>query len=249
MPIDSVLHTNKHSIDRVLKAGLPIVLVFWDRNHTPVKAGDVELDQLAAKYAGRALIAKVDAEEERELQNRFQVGGVPSFVFIKDGSAVERTQLDDPTYVDDWLQHLTGDGPRPARPPQTQNGSSANGRGGASRPSAAPAASSTGGKPVTLTDANFQVITSGTTPVLVDFWAEWCGPCHMVAPSIEALAQEFDGRAVVGKLNVEENQRTAGQYGVRSIPTMLIFKNGQVVDQIVGAQPLPVLRQRLAAHA
>lgn len=86
-------------------------------------------------------------------------------------------------------------------------------------------------------------------PVLVDFWAPWCGPCRMVAPSVEKLAQEFAGRAVVGKLNVDENQVTAQRYQVMSIPTLLIFKNGQVVDQIVGAQPFQALQQHLARFA
>jgi thioredoxin 1 len=251
MPIDSVIHTNRHSIDRVLKAGLPVVLVFWDRNRAPIKTGDAELDKLASRYAGKALIAKVDADDESELLNRFEASGVPSFVFLDDGKAVERTQVDDPAYVDAWLRHLTGAGPKPAPAHQRNSSGSAsnrvNGRGAPGASENAHAESG-GGKPVTLTDSSFQRVISGSAPVLVDFWAEWCGPCHMVAPSIEALAQEFDGRAVVGKLNVEENQMTASQYGVRSIPTLLIFKNGQVVDQLVGAQPLPVLRQRLASH-
>jgi len=84
--------------------------------------------------------------------------------------------------------------------------------------------------------------------VLVDFWAPWCGPCRMVAPSVEQLAREFAGRAVVGKLNVDDNRMTAGRYNIMSIPSLLILKRGAVVDQIVGVQPMDVLRQRLARH-
>lgn len=242
MPIDSVLHTNQHSIDRLLNAGLPVALVFWDHNHVPVLSSDDALDSLAKKYAGRALIAKINAAEETELLGRFAVNGVPSFAFVDKGTVIERTQVDDPAYVEAWLSHLANGGSKPARPSQPQ--STASGRTATN----ASSATSNGGKPVTLTDANFQSHVNDSKPTLVDFWAEWCGPCRMVAPSIETLAKEFEGRANVGKLNVEENQATAGRFGIRSIPSLLIFKNGQVVDQIVGAQPLPVLRQRLSAH-
>ena len=101
-------------------------------------------------------------------------------------------------------------------------------------------------QPLTLTDAIFQQVVAGSRPVLVDFWAAWCGPCRMVAPHVEKLAQEFAGRAVVGKLNVDENPVTAQRFNVMSIPTLLIFKHGAVVDTIVGAQSLPVLQQRLS---
>jgi thioredoxin 1 len=91
-------------------------------------------------------------------------------------------------------------------------------------------------------------MVDGDLPVLVDFWAEWCGPCRMIAPSLEQLAQEFTGRAVVAKLNIDQNPRTPQKFGIMSIPTLYIFKNGRVVDKIVGAQPLPALRQWLSRH-
>ena len=97
-----------------------------------------------------------------------------------------------------------------------------------------------------LTDATFAQSIDQATPVLVDFWAPWCGPCRMVAPSVEKLAQEFAGRAVVAKLKVDENPATAQRFQVMSIPTLIIFKHGQPVDQIVGAQPYGALQQRLA---
>ena len=101
-----------------------------------------------------------------------------------------------------------------------------------------------------ITDTNFETdVLSSDKPVLVDFWAEWCGPCRMIAPVLDQLAAESGGRYRVAKLNVDENPRTAAQLGVRSIPALFIFKNGQVVDRLVGAQPKQVIAARLAAHA
>jgi len=106
-------------------------------------------------------------------------------------------------------------------------------------------------KPRAVTDASFasEVIdASATKPVLVDAWAEWCGPCRMIAPVLEQLAAESQGRYKIAKLNVDDNPRTAAQFNIRSIPTLLIFKHGKLVDQIVGAQPKQAIASRLTRH-
>ena len=98
---------------------------------------------------------------------------------------------------------------------------------------------------VTLTSDNFeQEVAKSTTPVVVDFWAEWCGPCKMIGPMLEQLATEYSGKVKVGKVNIDLFQQLAVQYRINSIPTLLFFKNGQVVDQVVGAKPLKDLKAK-----
>ncbi len=103
-------------------------------------------------------------------------------------------------------------------------------------------------KTIELNDSNFEEAIKGDKPVLVDFWAEWCGPCKMIGPVVEELAGDYEGKAVVAKINVDENPEVAGRYGIRSIPTLLVFKGGQIVDKQVGAVPKSVLAQKLAAQ-
>ncbi len=259
MPFDTPLHTNQHSIDRVINAGLPVILVFWRNNCPPCDQLNPALERLARDYAGKLLVAKVDASSEKDLLKRFNVSTLPGVVFIKNGrsEAVAGGAISE-NDLRRWADYLIRGGARPgipsgpgislissrpaASPPPSH-------RNGGSRPAGAGAAPKAYDHPVHLTDATFdQIVMHADTPVLVDFWAQWCGPCHMIAPTVEALAKEFSDKLLVGKLNVDENPRTASRYGIMSIPTLLVFKNGRVVDQIVGALPAPALRQRIMQH-
>lgn len=258
MAINSVIHTNQQSINRVLRAGIPVLFVFWQRNSPQSQALDPILDQLAEQNAGRALIAKIDAETEGPLVKQYNIRLLPSLVAVNKQGTVEATlsgRIEDQA-IRDWVAFLTGNGTRPAQssgpgiPTATGNPLPANGthHHTAEQPATARTTANTNDAtvgPKIVTDANFDQTINSKVPVLVDFWAEWCGPCRMIAPSVEQLAREFAGRAIVGKLNVDHNPATARRYQIMSIPALYIFKEGQIIDRIVGAQPLPVLRQHL----
>lgn len=254
MPIDAPIHVNEANLARVLAARLPVMLVFWQKNCAPCEQLAPALDRLARQYAGRGLVVKANVADEPTLARRFQIKRLPTVIlFNKDGEEAARAVGAGPEEGwAAWLDYLTGvrrerpalpSGPSAALYPETAPSSAdeAPPRASAADVGAGPAA-----RPITVTDATFdQLIRTSRVPVLIDFWAPWCGPCKMIAPTVEALAREFAGRALVGKLNVDENPQVAGRFGIMSIPTLLIFKNGRVVDQIVGAYPAPELRRQL----
>ena len=99
---------------------------------------------------------------------------------------------------------------------------------------------------IEFTDSNFEdEVIKAEVPVLVDFWAPWCGPCKMVAPIVEEIAGEYDGKIKVGKMNTDDNQQVPAKYGIMSIPTLMVFKNGEVAERIVGAQPKQAITEKL----
>jgi len=104
-------------------------------------------------------------------------------------------------------------------------------------------------KPIEITDATFQhEVLESEKPVLVDFWAIWCGPCKMIAPVVEEIARDFDGKLKVGKIDVDNNPEIAMKFGIRSIPTLMVFKGGKVVEQIIGALPKRNLLDKVTPH-
>ena len=103
-------------------------------------------------------------------------------------------------------------------------------------------------KPIEITDSNYEQVIGSGKPVMLDFWAEWCGPCRIIGPVVEEMAQDYEGKVVIGKVDVDNNPSITAKYGVRSIPTLLIFKNGEIVDKQIGAVPKSILSKKLEAH-
>jgi thioredoxin 1 len=104
------------------------------------------------------------------------------------------------------------------------------------------------GKAIEITDSNFDEVLKSDKPVLIDFWAEWCGPCKIIGPVIEELATDYEGKAIIGKMNVDSNDVIPTKFGIRSIPTLLVIKNGEVVEKQVGVTSKSNLAQKIEAH-
>ena len=245
---DTPITTSDQSVERVLKAGLPVALVLLDG--TPNSGLEQSMNQIARQNAGDLLVVKMQLKDNPETTRRLGISRAPAVVTFKDGE--ERSQAEGISAADleQHTNYLLGKGPRPVQ--QARPGSTSQSRpsGGArSRPQSGPRPSTGDGRPQTVSDASFeQEVMRSPIPVLVDFWAPWCGPCRMTEPVVEKLAREMNGRLKVAKVNVDENPMVAGRYGVQSIPTMMVVKNGQIADRWVGALPEPAMRSKVAPH-
>ncbi len=224
MSFDTPLNSNTQSFDRVLSAGLPVLAVF--STGALDAAREDALKTLAKANAGALLVAKIRADENPTLAEKYALRTTAALTF-RGGSEFSRAENPSADELRAHAAYALGRGPKPESAPP-------------------PRAGQTDGAPLKVSDATFaREVLSAPLPVMVDFWAEWCGPCRMIAPTLERLAKEYSGRARIAKLNVDENPRTAAQYQVQGIPTLLLVKNGKVIDRIVGALPEAQLRAQM----
>lgn len=228
---DSVLTSSDLSLDRVLNAGLPVTMIFYERE-LPADLRQA-MDDLARQYAGKALMVTLARNDATQAISRFGVRQFPTLVTFRDGKQVTKQDSVRPDDMKAHLAHLVGEGPRPA--PRTTG-----------QPGQAPQQTNVSA-PVSVNEADWdREVLRADRPVLVEFWAPWCAPCRMVAPTLEALAREKAQSLKVVKVNVDENPGLASRYGAMSIPTMLVLKGGREADRWVGALPGNAIRSRVA---
>lgn len=226
MPIlDTPITTDDRNLKKVLGQKQPAIVVLYDSSQNDKPLQDA-LNREAKKYAGDLLVVRVDAKDNPDTMSKYNYPQVPALVTLTKSffgrNIKSKAEQVRPSDVRAHIAHLLEDKPLPQ--PKTKSN-------GGSTPKKKK-------KALHVTDSTWnKEVLKSKTPVLVDFWAEWCGPCRAVAPFIDQMAAEYAGKVKVVKLNVDQNRRTAGQFGIRGIPAFILFKDGKPVNRTTGASP------------
>ena len=236
MPIfDTPITTDDASIKKVLGQKQPALVVLHDSSKADKPLEDA-LKKVAKKHSGDLLVVRVDANENPATLAKYDSPTLPALLTLTTAyfgrDIKSRAEAIRPSDVRAHVAHLLEDAPLPEN-------KASNGNGQRTTASA---------KPVNVSDKTFRdEVLKSKTPVLVDFWAEWCGPCRTIAPYIEQIAQEHNGKLKVAKLDTDSNQVIARRYEIRSIPTFILFEGGQPAARISGANP-GMIRRMIADH-
>ena len=232
MPVfNTPINTDDNNLTKVLGQSLPIALYLYDSRTGANKTLDEAISKAAKENAGQVLVVRVDTASNPQVKRDYGNLPTPALVTLtKDVSGRKVKSQAGSVNAADIQAHIAyllgkGSAPKQAAPVASASPSTASANG-----------SST--KPQVVTDATFDSeVLKSKVPVLVDFWAPWCGPCRTIGPVVEQMAQKYAGRAKVVKVNVDDNPRIAQQFQVMSIPTLITFKNGSAIKRQVGANP------------
>jgi thioredoxin len=241
--LDTPIRTASQNLGRILDASLPSLLVFETPDCEPCRKLEPALKSLAVDFAGKVLIVRVEDAQQEAVARRFNVRHAPTLVLWQRGQEIGR--IEGAAHIEiirDHLNYLSGHGLRPATasgPSLTLPGYLPNNSPGTNSVKQAPQPTAQETyAPQNVTDATFEAqVLRSPLPVLVDFWAPWCGPCRMVSPVVEEIGRQRAGKMKLVKVNTDENPLHASRLGIQGIPTLILFQTGRELDRMVGAAP------------
>jgi thioredoxin 1 len=211
--LDTPIISDDNNLNKLIAQKLPLLLIL--HNAELDKPLLDALQKEAKKQVGKLLIVRLNLRENPKTASQYQALGLPALVTLENGTEKSRAESIRPKDVREHIAFLSEGEALPEKPKVKT------------------------GKPFAVSDSSFrEEVLKSNVPVLVDFWADWCGPCHSIAPYVEKLAEEFSGKLKVVKLDVDANPATTRRYGVNAFPTLLLFEAGQVADKTVGANPV-----------